>query len=301
MNHPNENSKENIPDSLHVDVEAVVRQRLPRYRRLIPRWAINWLKRTICQDELNGILERTRGTRNAQFCGAVLRDLNVHYNAEGVLPDPAKPRVIIVCNHPLGALDGITMIHWAAATYGPEVYFIVNDILTAVKPLENVFLPVNLYGRQSRHSTTDIDKVFRGDAPIIMFPAGLVSRKRSDGHICDLKWHKMFVNKAIEYHRDVIPVYFDAHNSPFFYNFAKFRNKIGLRFNFEMMYLPREIFRSRDASFRLIVGDTIPWQSLEGGRKASRQAQKIKKTVYTLSNQPFQPDDDDNNDQSSGD
>lgn len=300
MNDTNVSHTGDNNDSLHVDVEAVVNQRLPRYRRLIPRWAINWLKRTICQDELNGILERTRGTRNAQFCGAVLRDLNVRYTAGGILPDPAKPKVIIVCNHPLGALDGITMIHWAAATYGPDVHFIVNDILTAVKPLEDVFLPVNLYGRQSRHSTIDIEAVFRSDSPIIMFPAGLVSRKRSSGLIRDLKWHKMFVNKAIEYHRDVIPVYFDARNSPFFYNFAKFRRKIGLRFNFEMMYLPREIFRSRDASFRLIVGDTIPWQSLEGGRKASRQAQKIKKIIYNLSNQPFQPDDDDD-DQSDSD
>jgi len=140
---------------------------------------------------------------------------------------------------------------------------------------------------------SDIDAVFRSNTPIIMFPAGLVSRKRRNGIISDLKWHKMFVNKAIQYERDIIPVYFDAQNSPFFYNFAKFRLRIGLRFNFEMMYLPREIFRSRNACFRLVVGDPIAWQSLEGGRKASRQAQKIKKILYSLSNQPFLPDDDD--------
>ena len=293
MNVQNEDSKEPTTDSLHVDVEAVINTRLPRYRRFIPRCAINWLKKTICQDELNGILDRTKGTRNAQFCGSVLRDLNVKYTTEGTLPDPAKQKVIIVCNHPLGALDGITMIHWAAATYGPDIHFIVNDILTVIKPLEDIFLPVNLYGRQSRHSSTDIDAVFRSNTPIIMFPAGLVSRKRRNGIISDLKWHKMFVNKAIQYERDIIPVYFDAQNSPFFYNFAKLRLRIGLRFNFEMMYLPREIFRSRNACFRLVVGDPIAWQSLEGGRKASRQAQKIKKILYSLSNQPFLPDDDD--------
>ena len=280
-------------DALSVDVEAVVNQRLSRYRHLIPRFAINWLKRTICQDELNGILYRTRGKRNAEFCDAVLKDLNVTYNIEGVLPDANHQRVIIVCNHPLGALDGITMIHWAAATYGPDVHFIVNDILTAVKPLEDIFLPVNLYGRQSRHSSADIEAVFQSNSPIIMFPAGLVSRKGRNGTICDLKWHKMFVNKAIEYKRDIIPVFFDARNSSFFYNFAKFRSKIGLRFNFEMIYLPREIFRSRGARFTLHIGHTIPWQLLDGGRKAWHQAQKIKKTVYSLSNQPYQPDDDD--------
>lgn len=101
MNVQNEDSKEPTTDSLHVDVEAVINTRLPRYRRFIPRCAINWLKKTICQDELNGILDRTKGTRNAQFCEAVLRDLNVKYTTEGTLPDPAKQKVIIVCNHPL--------------------------------------------------------------------------------------------------------------------------------------------------------------------------------------------------------
>lgn len=267
---------------LHIDVESVINTRLKRYRRFIPRPLIRWVERTICQDQLNGILERTAGTTGAEFCDGVLRDLNVTYSAEGVAPDPKQSRVIIVCNHPLGALDGITMIHWATATYGRKVYFIVNDILTAIKPLNDTFLPVNLYGRQSRKSSIDIEKVFESDSPIIMFPAGLVSRKQPDGTIADLKWHKMFVNKAIEYRRDVIPVYFDALNSPFFYNFAKFRSKLGIRFNFEMIYLPREIFRSRNARMRLIAGSPIAWSSLEGGRMASATAQKIKQILYSL-------------------
>ena len=46
MNVQNEDSKKPTTDSLHVDVEAVINTRLPRYRRFIPRCAINWLKKT---------------------------------------------------------------------------------------------------------------------------------------------------------------------------------------------------------------------------------------------------------------
>ncbi len=117
-------------------------------------------------------------------------------------------------NHPLGALDGITLIDWVSKIYGPGVKFIVNDLLMAVKPLDNVFLPINKHGKQSRKSSSNIEEVFAGNDPIIIFPAGLVSRKRDEG-IRDLKWQKMFINKAVQYHRDIIPVYFDGKNSPF--------------------------------------------------------------------------------------
>ena len=53
------------------------------------------------------------------------------------------------------------------------------------------------------------------DIPIVIFPAGLCSRKGKEG-IADLKWQKMFINKAVQYHRDIIPVYFNGKNSAFF-------------------------------------------------------------------------------------
>ena len=255
--------------------------RAPSYARFIPRPMIQWLKNTICQDELNGILSRTKGKTGAEFCHAVLEDLNVTYSFQGRRPDPTNPRVIIVCNHPLGGLDGIAMIDWVNSIYGPDMHFIVNDLLTAVKPLNDVFLPINKHGKQSRKSTSDIDRCLEGDRPVIMFPAGMVSRKQKEG-IRDLKWQKMFINKAVQFKRDIIPVYFDGKNSSFFYNFAKFRTWTGLKFNIEMIYLPREIFRSRDAHFTITAGKPIRWGRLNGGRSALLEAKAVKKIVYSL-------------------
>ncbi len=266
---------------LKVDVEAVIHDRVPSYARFIPRPLIQWLKSTICQDELNGILNRTRGKTGAEFCDAVLKDLNVSYRFEGQRPDPSDSRVLIVCNHPLGGLDGIAMIHWVNSIYGPDMHFIVNDLLTAVKPLSDVFLPINKHGKQSRQATSDIDRCMAGDGPVIMFPAGMVSRKQKDG-IKDLKWQKMFINKAVQFNRDIIPVYFDGQNSSFFYNFAKFRTWTGLKFNIEMIYLPREIFRSRNARFTIVAGKPIPWERLSGGHSALLEAKAVKKIVYSL-------------------
>lgn len=268
-------------NNLRVDISATLNSRASKYAKFIPGFMVKWLEHTICQDELNGILERTSGKRGAEFCHAVLDDLDIKYNVIGADNMPPNRRVVIVSNHPLGALDGITLIDWVSKIYGPGVKFIVNDLLMAVKPLDNVFLPINKHGKQSRKSSSNIEEVFAGDDPIIIFPAGLVSRKRDEG-IRDLKWQKMFINKAVQYHRDIIPVYFDGKNSPFFYNFAKLRTRVGLKFNIEMIYLPREIFRSRHARFTIVAGKSIPYNRFKGGRNAAIEAKAMKRIVYDL-------------------
>lgn len=268
-------------DNLRVDISATLNSRASKYAKFIPGFMVKWLEHTICQDELNGILERTSGKRGAEFCHAVLDDLDIKYNVIGADNMPPNRRVVIVSNHPLGALDGITLIDWVSKIYGPGMKFIVNDLLMAVKPLDNVFLPINKHGKQSRKSSSNIEEVFAGNDPIIIFPAGLVSRKRDEG-IRDLKWQKMFINKAVQYHRDIIPVYFDGKNSPFFYNFAKLRTRVGLKFNIEMIYLPREIFRSRHARFTIVAGKPIPYNRFKGGRNAAIEAKAMKRIVYDL-------------------
>ena len=268
-------------DNLRVDISTTLNSRASKYAKFIPGFMVKWLEHTICQDELNGILERTSGKRGAEFCHAVLDDLDIKYNVIGADNMPPNRRVVIVSNHPLGALDGIALIDWVSKIYGPGVKFIVNDLLMAVKPLDNVFLPINKHGKQSRKSSSNIEEVFAGNDPIIIFPAGLVSRKRDEG-IRDLKWQKMFINKAVQYHRDIIPVYFDGKNSPFFYNFAKLRTRVGLKFNIEMIYLPREIFRSRHARFTIVAGKPIPYNRFKGGRNAAIEAKAMKRIVYDL-------------------
>lgn len=277
----------NEESEIKIDVDGVLRQRLSRYYRFIPRFVIRWVERTICQDRINEMLERNRGRRDADFCRGVLDALNIGYDVSGEenLPPVDGRRVVFVSNHPLGALDGMTMIDYVTRRYGAGVKFVVNDLLMAIKPLNGVFLPINKHGKQSREASIAVDEAFAGENPIIIYPAGLCSRRQADGSICDLQWRKMFVNKCIEYKRDVIPVYFDAENSSFFYKFAKFRTRVGLKFNIEMIYLPREIFRKENAHFPIKTGKPIAWENLRGGKEAQAQATEIKEIVYNLKNQ----------------
>lgn len=272
-----------IKGPLEINVGEVLRQRIPRYWRFIPRGLVRWLERTVCQDELNRLLRDNFPRRDADFCRGVLDDLGVTVNFHNLdnLPPKEQTRVLFVSNHPLGGLDGMALIDFVRTYYGIAPRFIVNDLLNAVEPLSDTFIPVNKHGAQSREAILRLDDAFASDAPLLMFPAGLVSRRGKKGVVADLEWQKMFVAKARQYGRDIIPLHFYGENSSFFYKFAKFRRRIGLKFNIEMIYLPREVFRSKGKTFDVVVGKPIPHASLDDMPPA-RKAQQIRQMVYDL-------------------
>lgn len=266
---------------MQIDVDAVLRERLPRHYRYIPRVLIRWIERTVCQQQMNDLLRATAGLRDAEFCRAVLDHLDIHIDVTGDQNLTEDGRKVIVCNHPLGGLDGIAMIAYISSVYGPDVRFLVNDLLMAIEPLQGVFLPVNKFGRQTREATKAIDEAFASDVPIVVFPAGLVSR-RLNGVIADLQWQRTVVNKCIAYGRDVIPVHFSGRNSSFFYTFANLRKRFGVKLNVEMVYLPREVFRCRGKRFRITIGEPVRVAELRGGREAQHTADALRERVYAL-------------------
>lgn len=278
-------------DAIRIDLDEVLRQRLPRLSRFIPRFAVEWMKRTICQDELNRILDENAGLEGADFARGALKSLGITVEPqfEERLPSPENRRVLYVSNHPLGGLDGMALIDYVQRRHGGNVYFVVNDLLSAVKPLEKVFLPVNKFGKQSREAVKAVDEAFAGNDPVIMFPAGLVSRLRRVPHmgkkrklVSDLPWNKMFVNKAHHYKRDIIPIFFSGKNSKKFYRMANLRRRLGIKFNFEMIYLPGEMVRMADSSLTISFGVPLSWEMLTPGRDAAGCAASVRASVYHI-------------------
>ena len=268
---------------IKIDVAEVIRQRLGSRSRYIPDFVVRGIEKLICQDELNGLLQNNFPRRGPEFCRGVLDDLDVRLEVRGDANMPLSPRCIVVSNHPLGGLDGISMIAWLSRRYGDcPVHFVVNDLLMAVEPLKECFIPVNKHGAQSRASGAALDAVLAGDDPVVIYPAGLVSRLHDDGTISDLPWRKTVVSKAIESRRDIVPVHFDGRNTQSFYRLAHWRKSLGLKFNYEMMLLPRELVHARSKTFTLTCGDVIPWQSLKGGPEAAAEAANLRRIVYSL-------------------
>jgi 1-acyl-sn-glycerol-3-phosphate acyltransferase len=263
-----------------IDIDAVLRSKNPSLARIVPGFIISYLKRIVHQDELNEFLTKYGHLKDSELIEAGLKHFEIKYKVSGTENIPEAGRYIFVSNHPLGGLDGLVFIYELSKRFS-SIKFPVNDILTNIKNLSGIFLPVNKHGAQAKDAAHMIEEAYSSDCQILYFPAGLCSRK-SHGVIKDLQWQKSFITKSVQHHRDIVPAYFSGRNSDFFYNLANLRKLLGVKANIEMLYLADEMFRQKDKEIRLIFGKTIPWETFDKTRPALEWADWVKARSYDL-------------------
>lgn len=267
-------------NSLRIDVSEVLRSKNPALAKAIPSFIINYLKRVIHQDELNGFLDGSGHLKDFELIDAALKFLNTTYEVYGRENIPSGGRYLFVSNHPLGGLDGLVFIQELSRHFS-DIKFPVNDILTNLKGLSGIFIPVNKHGSQDREAVKLLEQTYASGSQVLYFPAGLCSRKLR-GEIRDLTWHKSFIAKAVTHKRDVVPAYFAGRNSDFFYNLANLRKSLGIKANIEMLYLPDEMFRQRGKKISLVFGKPIPWETFDKSKTYPEWAEWVKTIAYEL-------------------
>ena len=276
----NMDSQTGNEENQKIDVRNVLYSKNPALARTIPGFVINYLKRIVHQDELNEFLKKFGHLQDSEFIAAGLKHFEIKFKVTGSENIPKSGRYIFVSNHPLGGPDGLVFIY-ELSKYFHDIKFPVNDILTNIKNLSGIFLPLNKHGSQAKDAARMIEEAYSSDCQILYFPAGLCSRKKR-GIIRDLQWHKSFISKSIQYKRDVVPAFFSGRNSSFFYNLANFRKLLGLRTNIEMLYLVDELFKQKDKKISLVFGKPIPWETFDKTRSALEWADWVKSKSYNL-------------------
>ncbi len=269
----------------HIDIQKVLAAKNVK----LPAWLVGLMERLLHLDEINHCIYRHREQFGLDFVRALLDsprpdglDLRVTVvNAEN-LPQTGYP--IIAGNHPLGGPDGLALMR-AIGPYRTDIKFPVNDFLLHIPGLAPLFIPIDKVHRNAANAAT-LENAFAEKNALLYFPAGLCSRKRKDGTIPDLEWKPTFIKKAVKYQRDVVPFFFDAQNRPRFYNLARLRERLGVKFNFEMALLPAEMFAQYGKTLRLIVGKPIPYTTFDKSHSAKEWAQLVQNYIYRLKEDP---------------
>ena len=269
-------------DDKFIDIDDVIRKKNPKLLKAIPSFLIRYLKNIIHQDDLNDILKNNKNNYGLAFVAGALVQLETKYSIINIENIPTSGRYIFASNHPLGGLDGLIMLDVVGKNF-PDCKFVVNDLLMNIKNLESILLPVNKHGRQSNEYFKLIDDAYKSNTQILYFPAGLCSRK-INGIITDTIWHKSFITNAVKYERDIIPVYFEARNSNFFYNLARIRKFLGIKINFEMLYLPDEMYKQKKRKISISFGKPISYKIFDKNKTPSEWALYIREIVYSLKN-----------------
>ncbi len=250
------------------------------------KFVIRFLNRLLHVKELNRGIYLNRDKKGADFANAILDYLQINVVLEHADRLPSAGNPIVVANHPLGGPDGMALIG-AVGRHRTDIQFPVNDFLMYLPGLRPVFVPIDkVHG--NRLTADALNEAFAADNIMLYFPAGLCSR-RVKGKITDLEWKPTVVKKAVQHHRDIIPVHIEAQNRRRFYTIANLRKRLGIKFNFEMALLPGEMFAQRGKTVRIRVGRPIPWQTFADGQQARLWAERLHDYVYQLPQNPDAP------------
>ena len=268
---------------LQFDIRAMIKSKAPNAK--VPNFVIRYLERIVHVKQMNTFLRKYPELKGYEFIDRVIHEeLGCSASIEGTenIPTDGRP-VIFVSNHPLGGLDGMIIAQMIHETRPRSLKVIVNELLMYMEPINSLWAPVNKVGRLTKEQAAEQQQMWESQTDVLTFPAGACSRlQHIDGHlqIRDLDWQKNFIQRAKEYKRDIVPIYFEGKNSKFFYILAYLRKILHIKINIEMLYLVDEMYGAHGKHFRVHVLPPIPYTTFDNSKTPKEWAQYVKSIVY---------------------
>ena len=268
---------------LQFDIRAIIKSKAPKAK--IPNLVIRYLERIVHVKQMNAFLRKYPDLKGYEFIDRVIHEeLGCSASIEGTenIPADGKP-VIFVSNHPLGGLDGMIIAQMIHETRPRPLKVIVNELLMYMEPINNLWAPVSKTSLISKEQAAEQQRMWESETDVLTFPAGACSRlQHLDVHwqIRDLEWQKNFIQRAREYQRDIVPIYFEGKNSKFFYFLACLRKLLHIKINIEMLYLVDEMYGAHGKHFKVHVLPPIPYTTFDNTKTPKEWAQHVKSIVY---------------------
>ena len=230
---------------------------LQRYPFPLRRLLIWGLKALVNEDRINRFLQDNDYLKEFDFIDRVFDELKIDYlvQHDEIRNIPATGRVLIVANHPLGGLDGLALLRLIGALRR-DVLIVVNELLMNIKPLKGVFLPIDVFGQDTKKpSLSRIIDALNDEKAVIIFPSGEVSRAGAKG-IRDRKWLSGFLRIAEKTSAPILPIHIRARNSMLFYLASRLSQTLS------MLMLPREMTGFK-GKINFTIGQPIALNDIE--------------------------------------
>ena len=272
-----------------INVDALLHDFFPDFKtrkKSIYKITSSFLKKMLHQEEINQFIESHQHLEGLEFLDAVLDhfDFKYSFSNRDRANIPAQGRVIIVANHPLGSLDGLSLLKMVSEIR-PDVKIVATSLLSQLQPLNKLFLSVdNLTEKASQiKNLKQIVMELEQDKSIILFPSGEVSRFCLRG-IRDGQWKTGFIRLASRTNSPVLPIFIKGKNSTLFYSMSTLYKPLGT------LMLVKEMFNKHDQEIAFRVGKIIPMSSMQKlGIPPKLIAERMRKQVYQLARNNKKP------------
>jgi putative hemolysin len=266
-----------------IDLERSIEARFPHWfqggRGRVARPLVGGLSRLSRIDEANRFLQAHSHLRGFAFVDAALERLDCRWLIDHVEREriPAHGRVVIVANHPMGAIDALALMA-CVGSVRRDVRIVANDLLLAVEGLADLLLPLRIIGgKPSPESLLAVGEALAAEQAVIVFPAGAVARLGLRG-VADQRWRRGFLRFAAQAQAPVLPVHLRGRNSALFYGLSSLYSPLGTAL------LPREAFARRGQRIEIRVGAPRPVDDLiRAAGQGERALAVVRETVRQLS------------------
>ena len=234
-------------------------------------------------NEVNELYDKLKDKEGKDFFDSFVRERDLKYIVfeEDLVKIPKTGPFILVSNHPLGAIDGILMTK-ILSEIRPDFKIMGNFLLEKIKPMQPYVIPVNPFEkRKDAYSSSggmrETLRHLQEGGCVGIFPAGEVSNKNNSyNEIRDKDWEKPALKLIKMAKVPVVPMYFHAKNSSFFYQAAK------LHPDLQTLMLPAEMMHKREKPIRVRFGKPVSVKVMEEYDKPEELGDFLQNKIYML-------------------
>lgn len=245
------------------------------------------LERLLSLDQLKRLYAELPPTASTdEFLTLALAKINLNYDAAGALSDiPKLGRLVVVANHPFGAVEGLILAQWLRRIR-PDVKVVANYLLGGIPELQEIFIPVDPFGgpgamRRNVGSLRAAREWLQNEGCVVLFPAGTVSHLHwRRGLVTDPAWNHGAAWLSRSAQSPVLPVYFHGTNSLAFQVAGLIQPKL------RTAMLPRELIRKQNTRIRLTVGKIIGAQRITSFDDEAALTKYLRIQTYLLGESP---------------
>lgn len=246
---------------------------------------IGWLLIKVLRiSKVNKIYDKNKNKSDLEFLNSVLEDCNVQFEipVEDLKRIPKDGPFITISNHPLGGMDGILLLKLLTEKR-KDYKIIANFLLHRIEPLKPYIMPVNPFEdrKDAKSSVAGIKSALlhlKEGKPLGIFPAGEVSTYTEGKLKVDKPWEEGAVRLIKKAQVPVIPIYFHAKNSRFFYFLSKISGTL------RTAKLPSETVSQEGKLVKVRIGKPIVVKDQNEFKDISSFYEFIRKKTYMLAN-----------------
>ena len=204
-------------------------------------------------------------------------DISVGLKTNELARIPSYGRLVIIANHPLGALDAMALLH-LLKDVRKDIKIVANSFLAQFDNLKDIIIPVdNINGKMDRETVTNIYDALEAEQAVIIFPSGEVSRARPNG-VKDTPWKSGFLKMATKMQAPILPIYIKAKNSKNFYLLSMINRSLATA------TLPHEMFKAKGKVIDFKIGKPIPFDAYNIPNVSRKERVKLlRKHLYKVS------------------